>query len=148
MKQRYPDDVDLDELLAGLDSLKARAPDAYWMEVAQLTAQFDMVQNLARRDSARADLVTRMFGLEVGARRLQRAYRGAGEAQRAALRKQLEGLINQHFEVENQLRELEIADIVQRLMQVRAETQRRRDKRAEFVKWAVDDIIRDALRPE
>jgi hypothetical protein len=118
------------------------------MEVAQLTAQFDMVQNLARRDSARADLVTRMFGLEVGARRLQRAYRGAGEAQRAALRKQLEGLINQHFEVENQLRELEIADIVQRLMQVRAETQRRRDKRAEFVKWAVDDIIRDALRPE
>jgi hypothetical protein len=148
LQQRFPDDMDLDELVRGLDSLKASTPDAYWAEVGQLTVQFDMVQQLVRRDSARADLATRMFGLELGARALQRAYRAATEPQRAALRRQLEGYIDRHFDVENELRGLEIADIERRLAQVRAETQRRRDKRAEFVKWAVDDIIRDALRPE
>jgi hypothetical protein len=133
---------------SGLDSLRARSLDEYWMEVGQLTVQFEMVQQLARRDSVRADLVSRMFGLEVNARSAQRAYRGASEPQRGALRKRLEGLIDQHFDIENQLRGLEIADIERRLSQVRAETERRREKRAELVKWAVDDIIRDATRPQ
>jgi len=131
-----------------LDTLKVRSLDQYWMEVAQLTVQFDMVQNLARRDSVRAQLVARMFGIETYARELQRAYRGANETQRAALRSQLETLIGGHFDVENQLRALEMKDIERRLADVRAETQRRLDKRGEFVKWAVDDIIRDATRPQ
>jgi len=131
-----------------LDSLKARSLDQYWMEVAQLTVQFDMVQNLVRRDSVRAQLVAKMFGLESSARELQRAYRGAGETQRTALRAQLETLIGGHFDIENQLRALEMKDIERRLADVRAETQRRLDKRGEFVKWAVDDIIRDATRPQ
>jgi hypothetical protein len=124
------------------------SPDPYWMEVAQLTVQFEVVQNLHRRDSVRASLVARMFGLEAYARTLQRAYRTAGETQRAAYRSQLETLIGGHFDIENQLRVLEIKDIERRLTDVRAETQRRIDKRAEFVKWAVDDIIRDATRPQ
>jgi hypothetical protein len=131
-----------------LDTLKVRSLDQYWMEVAQLTVQFDMVQNLARRDSVRAQLVARMFGIETYARELQRAYRGANETQRAALRSQLETLIGGHFDIENQLRALEMKDIERRLADVRAETQRRLDKRGEFVKWAVDDIIRDATRPQ
>jgi hypothetical protein len=131
-----------------LDSLKARSLDQYWAEVAQLTVQFDMVQNLNRRDSVRAQLVARMFGLEAYARELQRAYRGANEAQRSAFRTQLETLIGGHFDLENQLRVLEINDIKRRLAEVQSETQRRIEKRAEFVKWAVDDIIRDATRPQ
>ena len=131
-----------------LDSLKARSLDQYWMEVAQLTVQFDMVQNLVRHDSVRAQLVAKMFGIESSARELQRAYRGAGEAQRATLRTQLETLIGGHFDIENQLRVLEMKDIERRLADVRTETQRRIDKRVEFVKWAVDDIIRDATRPQ
>ena len=134
----------------GLDSLKARSLDLYWMEVAQLTVQFEMVQNLVRRDSARADLVAKMFGTEVYARALQRDYRGATEARRTLIRKELETLIDRHFDVESQLRAREIADIERRLVEVRAELQRRLDRlrRAELVKWAVDDIIRDATRPE
>jgi len=131
-----------------LDTLKARSLDQYWMEVAQLTVQFEMVQNLVRRDSVRAQLVARMFGLESYAREVQRAYRGANDTQRAALRTQLETLIGGHFDIENQLRALEMKDIERRLADVRAETQRRLDKRGEFVKWAVDDIIRDATRPQ
>jgi len=130
-----------------LDSLKARSIDQYWAEVAQLTVQFDMVQNLARRDSVRAQLVAQMFGIESYAREAQRAYRAANDAQRATLRTQLETLIGHHFDIENQLRALEMKDIERRLSEVRAETQRRIDKRAEFVKWSVDDIIRDATRP-
>jgi hypothetical protein len=131
-----------------LDSLKARSLDQYWMEVAQLTVQFEMVQNLNRRDSVRAQLAAKMFGLEAYARELQRAYRGANEAQRTAFRTQLETLIGGHFDIENQLRALEIKDIERRLAEVRAETQRRIEKRAELVKWSVDDIIRDATRPQ
>ena len=47
----------------------------------------------------------------------------------------------------NQLRTLEMKDIERRLAEVRAETQRRIDKRTEFIRFAVDDIIRDAVRP-
>jgi len=107
-----------------------------------------MVQNLNRRDSVRAQLVARMFGLEAYARELQRAYRTATEPQRGTFRTQLETLIGSHFDIENQLRALEIKDIERRLAEVRADTQRRIEKRAEFVKWSVDDIIRDATRPQ
>ena len=138
----------MDSVLPSLDSLKGASLDAYWNEVAQLTVQFDMVQNLARRDSVRAALVTQMFGTELRARALQRAYRSAAEARRQALRTQIEAQINMHFDLEDKLRLLEVADIERRLADVRAETQRRRDKRAEFVKWTVDDIIRDATRPQ
>jgi hypothetical protein len=131
-----------------LDTLKARSLDQYWMEVAQLTVQFEMVQNLNRRDSVRAQLVAKMFGLEAYARELQRAYRLANEAQRTAFRSQLETLIGGHFDIENQLRVLEMKDIERRLAEVRAETAKRVERRAEFVKWSVDDIIRDATRPQ
>jgi hypothetical protein len=135
------------ELLPQLDSLKAGSPEEYWMEVGQLTVQFDMFQNLWRRDTVRAQLVGKMFGLEANARARQRAYRTGTEAQRQALRAQIEALITQHFDLEDRLRGLEIADIERRLADVRAESQRRRDKRAEFIKFSVDDIIRDAIRP-
>lgn len=134
-------------LVDGVPVSTAPAQDQYWNEVAQLTVQFDMVQKLSQRDSVRAQLVAKMFGLEANARAQQRAYRTAAEAQRPAIRSRLETLIAHHFEVEDQLRALEIADIERRLTDVRAETQRRRDKRAEFIRWAVDDIIRDAIRP-
>jgi len=149
--------------VAGLDSLRDRAKqptsvegnpigspaaaDVYWMEVAQLTVQFDMVQKLSQRDGARAELVGKMFGLEANARAQQRAYRAAAESGRPAIRTKIEALITQHFDLEDQLRALEVADIERRLAEVRAETQRRRERRAEFIKWAVDDIVRDALRP-
>ena len=135
------------DLIPQLDSLKAASPDQYWMEVGQLTVQFDVFQNVWRRDTVRAQLVGKMFGLEANARARQRAYRTATEAQRQALRAQIEALISQHFDLEDRLRSLEIADIERRLADVRAESQRRREKRAEFIKFAVDDIIRDAIRP-
>ena len=135
------------DLIAPLDSLKAASPDQYWMEVAQLTVQFNVFQNIWRRDSVRAQLVGKMFALEANARARQRAYRTATEAQRQTLRTQIEALISQHFDLEDRLRSLEIADIERRLADVRAESQRRHDKRAEFIKFAVDDIVRDAIRP-
>ncbi|HEY3220024.1 MAG TPA: hypothetical protein VGJ80_04765 [Gemmatimonadales bacterium] len=142
--------VVIDGVLRDL-SLSVSSPpsqDQYWAEVAQLTVQFDMVQKLSRRDSVRAQLVGKMFGMEANARAQQRAYRIASESRRPAIRKQIEMLISQHFDLEDQLRALEIADIERRLADVRAESQRRREKRAEFIRFAVDDIVRDAMRPE
>lgn len=134
-------------LIPMLDSLKAAAPDQYWMEVGQLAVQFDVFQNLWRRDSVRAQLVGKMFGLEAQARGQQRAYQAAPESARPAIRSRIETLITHHFDLEDQLRALEVADIERRLAEVRAETVRRRERRAEFIKWAVDDIVRDAIRP-
>jgi hypothetical protein len=136
------------ELIPSLDSLKTASTDRYWMEVAQLTVQFDVFQNVMRRDTVRAQLVGKMFGLEAKARAQQRAYRTASESNRAAIRKQIETLLSQHFDLEDQLRGLEVADIERRLSDVRAETARRRERRAEFIRWAVDDIVRDAIRPQ
>ena len=134
-------------VLDGVPVSSPPAQDQYWMEVAQLTVQFDMVQKLSRRDSVRAQLVGKMFGLEANARAQQRVFRTASESNRPAIRGKIEALITQHFDLEDQLRALEIADIERRLVDVRAESQRRREKRAEFIKFAVDDIIRDAIRP-
>jgi len=117
------------------------------MEVGQLTVQFDVFQNLWRRDTVRAQLVGKMFTLEAQARNQQRAYRTAAESARPAIRSRIETLISHHFDLEDQLRALEVADIERRLADVRAETTRRKERRAEFIKWAVDDIVRDAMRP-
>ncbi len=136
------------DLIPSLDSLKSASLDQYWMEVGQLTVQFDVFQNIWRRDTVRAQLVGKMFGLEARARAQQRAYRTAPEASRPAIRSKIETYISQHFDLEDQLRALEIADIERRLANVRAESVRRREKRAEFIKFAVDDIVRDAVRPQ
>lgn len=125
-----------------------RPSDQYWAEVAQLTVQFDMVQKVNQRDSVRAGLIGKMFGLEAQARAQQRVYRTAAESARPPIRNRIEALITQHFDLEEQLRGLEVADIERRLADVRAETARRKERRAEFIKWAVDDIVRDALRPQ
>lgn len=144
---RDPGNGPVEPSLTELDSLKTRDPEAYWSEVAQLTVQSQMVQNLSRRDSVRAGLVIQLFGLEMRARSVQRAYRKATDAQRQELRQELEAQMTAHFEVENNLRQLEVADISRRLAQINAETQHRQERRAEFIKFAVDDIIRDAMRP-
>lgn len=131
-----------------LDQLKSTNLTAYWMEIAQLTVQFEMFQQVVQRDSARARQMAVLFGTEFEARALQRAWRGASEAERRSLRGQLEGLMTRHFEAEDQLRALEMQDIERRLAEARAETERRRARRAELVRWAVDDIIHGAARPE
>ena len=135
------------ELIPVLDSLKNASVDQYWMEVGQLTVQFEVFQNLWQRDSVRAQLVGKMFGLEAQARAQQRAYRAAAEPARPAIRSRIETLISHHFDLEDQLRAREVADIERRLAEVRGESARRRERRAEFIKWAVDDIVRDAIRP-
>ena len=64
------------------------------------------------------------------------------------MRGQLEALMTRHFEAEDQLRALEVRDIERRLAEARSETERRRSRRAELVRWAVDDIIHGANRPD
>lgn len=131
-----------------LDSLRARNADAYWREVAQLTIQFDMFQRVVSRDSARARVMAAMFASEFEARAIQRSWRTANEAERRALRTRLEFLMLSHVEAEDELRALEIRDIERRLADVRAESERRRQRRAELVRWSVDDIIHGAERPD
>ena len=143
-----PGEYPVQPSLAGLDSLKTASPDAYWGEVAQLTVQFQVVQTLVRRDSLRAEFVMQLFALEARMRAVQRVYRNASETQRRDLREELEAQMTAHFDLETNLRSLEVADITRRLAEINAETQRRRERRAEFIKFAVDDIIRDATRPQ
>jgi|SRR3954471_24237838 len=90
------------------------------MEVGQLTVQFGVVQELWRRDSVRAQVMGKMFGLEAQARSQQRAYRAASESARPAIPRPHR---NAHFAPLRSRRSacvLEVADIERRLADVRA----------------------------
>jgi hypothetical protein len=159
---------------AALDSLRQRSLAEYWAEVAQLTVQREMLMHQA--DSLRQKLMAQVFGAEARARALQRDYiqirqnRGArpsvgnnqpiivvdgvpvnepaDSGRVRAIREQLQTILERHFAAEDSLRSLEIADVERRLVQVRAETARRRRDRAELVRRMLEDVLRDAKPPE
>jgi hypothetical protein len=130
-----------------LDSLKTFNLDAYWMEVAHLAAHFHAVQNMSQRDTMRTGMLVHMFTSEAEARELQRRYRTAPAAERRAIEGRLTEVITRHFEIEDQMRNLELLDIQRRVTEIRAETERRQQRRAELVRWTVEGIIRDATKP-
>jgi len=130
-----------------LDSLRARSADQYWQEVAQLTVQEQMLRQM--EDSGRRQLMAQMFGAEARARTLQRAYRESTDSgQDRAIRERLQAVLERHLAAEDSMRGLEIADVERRLAQVREETARRRRERAVLVRQMVDEVLRDARRPE
>jgi len=156
---------------ATLDSLRQRSPAEYWAEVAQLTVQREMLAH--QEDSLRQRLMAQLFGTEARARALQRDYRevhggritvGNGQpvvvvdgvaitdttesGRVRAIRERLQVILERHFAAEDSLRTLEIADVERRLAQVRAETERRRRERAALVRQMVDQVLRDAGKPE
>jgi hypothetical protein len=157
---------------AALDSLRQRSPAEYWAEVAQLTVQREMLAH--QEDSLRQRLMAQLFGTEARARALQRDYREVrggritttGNSQpvvvvdgvaitdtseggrERAIRERLQVILERHFAAEDSLRTLEIADVERRLAQVRAETERRRRERAALVRQMVDQVLRDAGKPE
>ena len=65
-----------------------------------------------------------------------------------AIREQLQAVLERHLAAEDSMRSLEIADVERRLAQVREETARRRRDRAALVRQMVDEVLRDARRPE
>ena len=127
------------------DSLRARSLAEYWAEVAQLTVQGKMLE---QADEQRRTIMAQLFGTEARARQLQRTYRDAPDTtQVAAIRDQLRQLLDRHFTAEDSLRQLEVAEVERRLVQIRADTDRRRRERAELVRRQVEKILEDAQRP-
>jgi hypothetical protein len=132
---------------AALDSLRARSQGEYWAEVARLNVQLEMLRNTP--DALRREMMARMFGEQARARELQRGYHPtADSAQERAIRARLQAVLDRHFAAEDSLRSLEIAEVERRLAQVRAETVRRRRERAELVRQMVEEVLRDARRPD
>ena len=153
-----------------LDSLRARSNNQYWQEVAQLTVQQQMLQGMG--DSTRRQLMAQMFGAEARARALQREYRQlidthtatssdavivvggvpvsepADSARVRVIRERLQAVLERHLAAEDSMRALEVADVERRLAQVRAETERRRRERATLVRQMVEEVLRDARRPD
>jgi len=131
-----------------LDSLRARSTADYWAEIAQLTVQRQMLESQA--DSARRALMSQMFSAEARARGLQRAYRdtgGADSVQARSIRERLVTILERHLAAEDSLRELEVADIERRIVQIRAETMRRRREREVLVRRMVEQVLEDARKP-
>ena len=128
-----------------LDSLRARSPDQYWQEVAQLTVQREMLRQMS--DSVRLPLMAQMFSAEARARSLQRAYRETADSgQERVIRERLQAVLERHLAAEDSMRDLEVADIQRRLAAVRGETERRRRERVELVRQMVEQVLRDARR--
>jgi hypothetical protein len=131
-----------------MEQLKAANPDAYWREVAELVMQFEILRRASFRDSLRGSALIAMFGAEFELRALQRGWKQANEADRRTMRTQIETMVGRKVDAEDRLRELEMADIERRLADARTESERRRTRRAEVVRNAVDDFIIVAGRPE
>jgi hypothetical protein len=105
-----------------------------------------MFQRVVAQDSIRAGLMLQLFAAEFEARDIQRQWNRASESRRRELRGRLETAMDRHFQVEDQLRLVEMRDIARRLQEVQAENERRRQRRAELIRYQVEDIIRDAER--
>ena len=163
---------------ASLDSLRMKSLGEYWGEVAQLTVQREMLLHQAdslRRKlmgqmfatEAQARALQRQYrdmtataatpgpiivinGVPVSGVIDGVPVKGdtIPSQQTRMIRQRLQELLGRHFAAEDSLRSLEIADIEHRLEQVRAETERRRRERAELVRREVDEILRQAVRPE
>lgn len=132
---------------AALDSLRQHSLAEYWAEVAQLTVQREMLMH--QEDSLRQSLMAQMFGAEARARALQRDYRETADSTRErAIRQRLQVVLERRFAAEDSLRSLEIADVERRLAQVRAETEHRRRERAALVRQMMEQVLRDAGKPE
>lgn len=132
---------------ATVDSLRQKSLAEYWAEVAQLTVQREMLAH--QQDSLRRTMMEQLFSAEARARALQRSYRETLEsdsAQTRAIRAQLQQILDRHFAAEDSLRTLEIQDVERRLVQVRAETMRRRRERERLVQQMVEQVLRDARR--
>jgi len=68
-------------------------------------------------------------------------YRRAEASQRGEIKQQLEKLVNQHFDVRQRRRELEIKRLEQELQRLREAVQRRNKARDEVVKKRVSELI-------
>lgn len=132
---------------ASVDSLRQKSLAEYWAEVAQLTVQREMLAH--QQDSLRRTMMEQLFSAEARARALQRSYRETLESdsvQTRAIRAQLQQILDRHFAAEDSLRTLEIQDVERRLVQVRAETLRRRRERERLVQQMVEQVLKDARR--
>ena len=128
------------------DSLRARSLAEYWAEVAQLAVQRQMLE--AQQDSMRRALMSQMFSAEARARGLQRAVRqGVDSAMERTIRDRLVTLLERHIAAEDSLRDLEVRDIERRIVEIRAETARRRREREVLVRRMVEQVLEDARRP-
>jgi hypothetical protein len=127
-----------------LDRLKATSLDAYWQEIAQLAVQGEMAKQVGTRDSVRGQAMEQMFGIELQARRLQRAYPTLRpESAQANIRSALEQLMSRHFDIETRLMELEVADATRRLDAVRGQLAMRPEARGKWVQQSVNGILQD-----
>ena len=134
-------------IVAVLDSLKVLAPEDYWQEVAILATQRGMIDEVARRDTARADLIQRMFSNEFATRRLRRMHRTADEPGRARIRSDVMLAVNIHYDLETELMKREVDDATLRLSLINGALKKRPDERYERVTKAVDDILGGNGRP-
>jgi hypothetical protein len=108
---------------------------------------------MSQQDSSKARLLSQLFASEAQARSLQRDYRDDyrtvdDSSVMRTIRQRLEALITRHMAAEDSLRSLEIADVERRLVQIRADADRRKRERADLVRQQVDQILRDAMHPE
>jgi hypothetical protein len=83
--------------------------------------------------------------LEIESQRLVAAYRKAKEGQeQSGLRRQLADVVTRHFDVRQQRREREVAQLEERIRRIRESIDARQSSREELIQLRLEQLIREA----
>ena len=92
-------------------------------------------------DEEMAALTRSDFELEQRTMQLAHRYRLAAEEQREELKKELTEVINKHFDVRQEKRELQLKRMEEALSKLREAIQKRSDARDEIVEKRLGDLV-------
>jgi hypothetical protein len=101
-----------------------------------------------RNDPEMMSLVQRDRQLERETRELSAQYRRANSDRRAAIKKEVEELVNKQFDVRQQRRNLELKRLEEELQRVRQAVSNRDKARKELVDRRVSELLRIETEPE
>jgi len=98
-------------------------------------------QSLERNDPEMFRIMKEEGELDRRTRELGMQYRGAPEPQREEIKKELTKMVNRHFEVRQQRRELELKRLDKEIQRLREAIERRMKARDELVNKRVRDLL-------
>ena len=110
----------------------------------QTTPSFDF-QFRGPEHEAQRELTKEDRQLDTETRAILGSYKQSEDSnQRAELEQQLQKLVEQHFDVRHRQRELEIADVTQRLRRLQEQLDKRKAARGDIIQNRLEQLLREA----
>lgn len=137
MKQNDPASVE------DLSRLKSQDPQHYQRVVAEGLQRMRFLEMTKKTDRAAYDGLMQEFRLDATSRRLVREYRDGPADKKAAVKKQLETVLSQLFDLRESNRKRQIERLEKQLAELKATTQARGKNKSSIVQRRLEDLLAD-----